>query len=74
MLAVQQRGGVSPDAIAMPVELHRGDHVDGLAAAGFTDPEVPFRGVHGRVNHQLAQHVDGDTGVSMPLCVGVPVG
>lgn len=48
----------------------RNRHVDGLAAAGFTDPEVPFRSVHGRVVHQLAQHVDGDTGVSVPLCIG----
>ena len=33
VLAVQQRGGVSPEAISVPVGLHRGDLVDGLAVA-----------------------------------------
>jgi hypothetical protein len=29
--------GLPPDAVAVPVELHRGDAVDGFAAAGFAD-------------------------------------
>ena len=34
VFGVQQRLGLAPDAVAVPVELHRGDAVDGFAAAG----------------------------------------
>ena len=74
VFGVQQRLGVPPDAVAVPVELHRGDAVDGLAAAGFADPVVAAGGVELAVVHQLAQHVDGNTGVGVALGVGVPVG
>jgi hypothetical protein len=37
VLGVEQRGCLAPDAVAVPVELHRGDLVDGFAAAGFAD-------------------------------------
>ena len=37
VFGVQQRLGVAPDAVAVPVELHGGDPVDGFAAAGLAD-------------------------------------
>jgi hypothetical protein len=37
VLVVQQGAGVTPDPVAVPVELHRGDLVDGAAAAVFAD-------------------------------------
>ena len=37
VLVVQQRGGVAPGAVAVPVELHGGDLIDGGAAAVFAD-------------------------------------
>jgi hypothetical protein len=37
MLGVQQCPGVAPDAVAVPVELQRGDLVDGIAAAAVSD-------------------------------------
>jgi hypothetical protein len=37
VLGVQQRLGIAPDAVAMPVELQRGDLVDGVAAAAVSD-------------------------------------
>jgi hypothetical protein len=70
VLAVQQGAGVSPDPVTVPVELHRGHLVDGFAASGLANPEVPFRGIHGGVVHQFAEHVDADPGVSMPLRIG----
>ncbi|MFE0156851.1 hypothetical protein ACFWY5_57670 [Nonomuraea sp. NPDC059007] len=36
VFGVQQRLGLSPDAVAVPVELQRGDAVDGLAAPCLT--------------------------------------
>ena len=58
----------------MPVELVPGDPVDGLALAFGADAVVNPGGVHRVVVKQLAQHVDGDPGVGVPLGVGVPVG
>src|ERR1019366_8696231 len=69
----QERAGVTPDAVAVPVELHGGDLVDGLAAAGFADPVVPLGCIHDLVVHQLAEHVDRDAGIGVTLGVGVPV-
>ena len=74
VLGVQQRLRLAPDAVAVPVELHRRDPVDGLAAACLADPVVLPGGVEQAVVHQLAQHVDRDAGVGVPLGVGVPVG
>jgi len=45
--------------------LHGGHLVDGLAAAFF----VTARDVEVGVVHQVAEHVDGDTGVGVPLGV-----
>ena len=73
-LAVEQGQGIPPDPVAVPVELHRGHLVDGFAATGLADAVVPFGRVHRLVVHQLAEHVDADPGVSVPLRVGVPVG
>src|SRR6266568_9084929 len=38
VLVVQQSAGVTPDPVAVPVELHGRDLVDGAAAAVFADP------------------------------------
>lgn len=46
VFGVEQLLGGSPDAVAVPVELHGGDAVDGLAAAVLADPVV---GLGGRV-------------------------
>ena len=40
VLGFQQRAGVAPDPVAVPVEAHRGDLVDGVAAAVFADPVI----------------------------------
>ena len=72
VLGVQQRLGLPPDAVAVPVELHRGDAVDGFAAAGFADSVVAAGGFELAVRHQLAQHLDGNTGVGVALGVAVP--
>ena len=64
----------APDPVAVPVELHRGDPVDGLPAAAVADAVVLLGGVEFAVRHQLAQHVDRDAGVGVALGVGVPVG
>jgi hypothetical protein len=37
VFGVEQGLGVAPDAVAVPVELHGGDPVDGFAAAGLAD-------------------------------------
>ena len=74
VLGVQQRLGLPPDAVAVPVELHRGDAVDGFAAAGFADSVVAAGGFEFAVRHQLAQHLDGNAGVGVALGVAVPVG
>jgi hypothetical protein len=51
------------------VELHRGDPVDGVAAAGFPDAVVVLGGVEADVVEQRSQHVDRDTGVGVALGV-----
>ena len=73
VLGVQQRAHVPPDAVAVPVELHGGDLVDGVAAAVFPDPVVAERGVDAAMVHQVAEHVRGDPGVGVTLGVGMPV-
>ena len=65
MLGVQQCLGLSPDAVAVSVELHRGDAVDGLAAAGFADSVVAAGGVEFAVRQQFTQHLDGNAGVGV---------
>ena len=37
VFGVEQRFGVAPDAVAVPIELHGGDPVDGFPAAGLAD-------------------------------------
>ena len=71
---VQQGPGVTPDAIAVPVEAERGDLVHGVAAAVFADPVVAAGHRIASVVQELGQDVDGDTGVGMPLGIAVPVG
>src|SRR5262249_44740752 len=74
VLGVQQRLCLPPDAVAVTVEPHRGDTVDGFAAAGFADAVVAAGGFQFSVRHQLTQHLDGNTGVGVALSVAVPVG
>lgn len=74
VLGVQQRLGVPPETVAVPVRLHRRDPVDELTAPRLADPVVPAGGVEFAVRHQLAQHLDGHPRVGVPLCVAVPVG
>ena len=74
VLVVQERAGITPDAVPVPVELHGGDLIDGFAAAFLADAVVPPGDVEGPVVHELGEHVDGHAGVSVPLGVGVPVG
>src|SRR6266516_20184 len=74
MLGVEQGAGLTPDRVAVPVEAHRGDLVDGGAAAVLPDPVIAAGLVQVLVVHQLGEHVDRDAGVSVPLSVGVPVG
>jgi transposase-like protein len=74
VLGVQQCLGLPPDAVAVSVELHRSDAVDGFAAAGFADAVVAAGGFEFAVRHQLAQHLDGNAGVGVALGVAVPVG
>ena len=74
VFGVEQLLRGSPDAVAVPVELHRGDPVDGFAATVLADPVVGLGGIELAVVHQLAQHVDADPGVGVALGVGVPVG
>ena len=75
VLGVEQRLGIAPDAVAVPVELQRGDLVDGLAAAvGLR--RGSSRRVVSRLRWSISsrEHVDRDPGVGVPLGVGVPVG
>ena len=74
VFGVEQLLGASPDAVAVPVELHGSHPVDGLAATVLADPVVGLGGIELAVVHQLAQHVDADSGVGVTLRVGVPVG
>src|SRR5262249_10106101 len=74
VLVVQQRAGLPPDAVAVPVELHGGDLVDGGAAAVFADPVVAAGDVEAAVVQQLGEHVDGHARIGVPLGVGVPAG
>ena len=74
VLVVQQRAGVTPDPVAVPVELHSGDLVDGAAAAFLADPVIAAGDVEIAMIEQLGENVDGNARVSVPLGVGVPVG
>ena len=74
VLVVQQRAGVAPDPVAVPVELHGGDLVDGIAAAVLADAVVAAGDVEVAVVEQLGEDVDGDARIGVPLGVGVPVG
>src|SRR6266545_7534143 len=67
MFGVQQGAGVAPDTIAVPVEAERGDLVDGVAAAVFADPVVAAGHRVAPVIEEFGQHIDGDTGVGVPL-------
>jgi hypothetical protein len=51
----------------VPVELHHRHPVHGLAAACLADPVVLAGRIEQPVVHQLAQHVDRDAGVGVPL-------
>ena len=55
VLGVQQRLGLAPDPVAVPVELHRSDPVDGLAATAVADAVVVLGGVEADVVHQRAR-------------------
>jgi hypothetical protein len=57
VFGVQQGLGLAPDAVAVAVELHRGDPVDGLATALLPNAVVPLRRGQVVVVHQLAEHV-----------------
>ncbi len=49
---------VCEGAVAVAVDLQRRERLDSLADALITHPEVPLRGDHAAVAHQLAQHLD----------------
>ena len=74
VFGIEELLGGSPDAVAVPVELHGGDLIDGFAAPALTDPVVALGGIEFAVVHQLTQAVDADPGVRVALRVGVPVG
>ncbi len=63
-----------PDPVPVPVDGEGGNTVDGFAAAGLADAVVALGGVELAVVHQLAEHLDGDSGVGVALGVAVPVG
>ena len=67
VLVVQQRAGVTPDPVAVPVELHGRDLVDGAAAAVFADPVVASGDVEVAVVEQLGEHVDRHARIGVPL-------
>ncbi|WP_395358031.1 methyltransferase [Streptomyces sp. YH02] len=73
-LVVEQGLGLAPDAVAVAVELHGRDTVDGLPAAYLTDPVVALGGGRLPVRHQLFEDFDRDTGIGMPLGIAVTVG
>ena len=58
----------------MAVELHERYLVHRSPAPLVPDLEVGARGIDVLVVHQLAEHVDADSGVGVPLSVGMPVG
>ncbi|WP_433733291.1 hypothetical protein ACQP0C_13655 [Nocardia sp. CA-129566] len=58
----------------MPIELHRGDPLDRVTAPHLADAVIALRRDELAVVHQLAQYIDGDTSVGVPLYVGVAVG
>src|ERR1017187_4498743 len=74
VLGVQQGAGVTPDPVAVPVEAHRGDLVDRVAAAILTDPVIAAGNVQVPVVEELGEDVDGRAGVGVRLGVGVTVG
>ena len=74
MLGIEQGAGVTPERVAVPVEAHRGDLVNGGAAPVLPDPVIAAGLVQVLVVHELGEHVDRDAGVSVPLGVGMPVG
>jgi hypothetical protein len=74
VLGVHQRLGVAPEPVAVPVEAERGHRVDGGAAPWFPHPVVPLSDVEVAVVEQFGEHVERDTGVRVPLGVGVAVG
>jgi hypothetical protein len=71
VLGVEQGLGLPPDVLAVAVELVAGDLVDRVALPLGTDAVVNPRGVHRVVIEQLPQHVDRDSGVGVPLGVGM---
>lgn len=74
MFSVQQGLGLPPDTVAVPVELHLGDPLDGFPPALFPDAVVLLRSDQLLLVHQLLQDVHGDASVRVPLRIGVPVG
>jgi hypothetical protein len=62
---------VCEGAVAVAVDLQRRERLDSLADALITHPEVPLRGDHAAVAHQLAQHLDRGAVVGVALGVAV---
>lgn len=58
--------------VAVPVDGQLGDRLDGFAFPLRGDLEVAHGGVDFAMVHQLAQAVNRDAGVGVPLGVGVP--
>ena len=71
VFGVQHGLGLPPDTIAVPVELHRGDSLHRLPATLFPNPVIPLTCLDLAMVHQFTEDVDRDSGVGVPLCVGV---
>ncbi|MGW0316015.1 hypothetical protein [Streptomyces flavidovirens] len=74
MFGVQEELGLAPDPVAHPVELHRGDAVDGLTLSLVADPVVALSRVEHPVIHKHPEHVRMDPLIRVTLGVCVPVG
>jgi hypothetical protein len=67
VLGFQQGAGVTPDAVAVPVEAERAHVVDGGAATVFADPVVAPGDVEVSMIEELGQDIDGDSGIGVAL-------
>ncbi|QTZ95757.1 hypothetical protein [Streptomyces auratus] len=74
VFGIEQDLSLAPDTVAVPVDLHGGDPVDGLPSALRGDAVIRLCGLHAPVIHQIAQDIGRHSGVGVPLAVGVPVG
>lgn len=74
MFGIEDLGYPAPDSLAVPVELQRGHLLDRFAFALVSDQVVALRRIKLMMVHELAQHINVDSGVGMASGVGVSVG